>query len=94
VDAVPPGVDPEAVRRYLAARSGVRDLHDLHIWAMSTTDTALTAHLVMDELPEDDRFLSEIADELMARFAIKHPTIQLEKTDSGVTCSQSLNCAD
>ena len=94
VDAVPPGVDPEAVRRYLAAQPGVRDLHDLHIWAMSTTDTALTAHLVMDTLPADDQFLAEIADQLMARFGIKHPTIQIEQTDSGVTCGQSVNCAD
>ncbi|MGD2128107.1 MAG: cation diffusion facilitator family transporter [Lysobacterales bacterium] len=94
VDAVPPGVDPEAVRQYLAAQPGVRDLHDLHIWAMSTTDTALTAHLVMDALPADDQFLADIADQLLARFAIKHPTIQIEKTDSGVTCGQSVNCAD
>jgi cobalt-zinc-cadmium efflux system protein len=94
VDAVPRNVDPEAVRRYLSTLPGVQAIHDLHIWPLSTTDTALTAHLVMDEFPADDCFLNDIAVMLMERFAINHPTIQLERRDADVTCHQALHCAE
>ncbi len=94
VDAVPRNVDPEAVRGYLSGLPGVTALHDLHIWPMSTTDTALTAHLVMDDFPDSDLFLNDIAHVLHERFAINHPTIQLERQDSDVVCHQSVNCAD
>ena len=94
VDAVPRNVDPEAVREYLASLPGVRALHDLHIWPMSTTDTALTAHLVMDVFPDSDHFLSDVAKALETRFSIKHPTIQMERYDSDVICNQSVHCAD
>ena len=94
VDAVPRNVDPEAVRAYLTSLPGVRALHDLHIWPMSTTDTALTAHLVMDVFPDSDHFLSDVAKVLETRFSIEHPTIQMERHDSDVVCNQSLNCAD
>ena len=94
VDAVPRNVDPEAVRSYLSGLPGVRALHDLHIWPMSTTDTALTAHLVMEAFPDSDRFLNDVARVLDSRFAINHPTIQLERHDSEIVCHQSINCAD
>ena len=94
VDAVPRNVDPEAVREYLTSLPGVRALHDLHIWPMSTTDTALTAHLVMDVFPDSDHFLSDVAKALETRFSIKHPTIQMERYDSDVVCNQSVHCAD
>jgi cobalt-zinc-cadmium efflux system protein len=94
VDAVPRNVDPEAVRNYLSELPGVRALHDLHIWPMSTTDTALTAHLVMDVFPDSDHFLAEVAHVLEDRFSINHPTVQLERYDSEVVCHQSVHCAD
>jgi cobalt-zinc-cadmium efflux system protein len=94
VDAVPRNVDPEAVREYLSELPGVRALHDLHIWPMSTTDTALTAHLVMDVFPAGDQFLNDVANALEARFSINHPTIQMERFDSDVVCHQSKHCAD
>lgn len=94
VDAVPRNVDPVAVRGYLAGLPDVADIHDLHIWPMSTTDTALTAHVVMDELPGSDDFLAEVAHELNHRFGIRHSTIQLERNGSGVICHQSEHCAD
>jgi cobalt-zinc-cadmium efflux system protein len=94
VDAVPRHVDPEAVRDYLAGLPGVLAIHDLHIWPMSTTDTALTAHMVMGVFPADDQFLDDIAVVLQERFAIKHPTIQLERHDSEVVCRQSQHCAE
>lgn len=94
VDAVPRNVDPAAVREYLSGLEGVKELHDLHIWPMSTTDTALTAHLVMTQFPDSDQFLNEVARELQEQFSIKHPTIQLERHDSDIVCSQSVYCAD
>ena len=94
VDAVPRSVDPSAVREYLAGLPGVRAIHDLHIWAMSTTDTALTAHLVMDALPDSDQYLIDVSRVLRDRFSIDHPTIQLERYDSDTVCHQSLHCAD
>ena len=94
VDAVPRSVDPGAVREFLLGLPGVHALHDLHIWAMSTTDTALTAHLVMDEFPDSDHYLAEVAQVLLKRFSINHPTIQLERRDSDNVCHQSLHCAD
>jgi cobalt-zinc-cadmium efflux system protein len=94
VDAVPRNVDPEAVRDYLSGLPGVRAIHDLHIWPMSTTDTALTAHMVMDVFPQSDEFLNDIAVALQERYAINHPTIQLERYDSALVCHQALHCAD
>jgi cobalt-zinc-cadmium efflux system protein len=94
VDAVPKNVDPGAVREYLTGLPGVRELHDLHIWPMSTTDTALTAHLVMDVFPDNDQFLNDVAHTLEHSFSIMHPTIQLERFESDVVCHQSEYCAD
>jgi len=93
VDAVPRNVDPDAVRDYLSGLPGVCAIHDLHIWPMSTTDTALTAHMVMDAFPDSDGFLSEVAKVLQTRFSINHPTIQMERSGSDVVCHQS-DCAD
>jgi len=81
MDAVPAGIDPDAVKEYLSGLTGVRAVHDLHIWGMSTTDTALTAHLVMPIPPPDDRFLHEVSHELHERFEIGHATIQIEHGD-------------
>jgi cobalt-zinc-cadmium efflux system protein len=78
LDAVPPGVDPAAVRAYLSNLPGVIEAHDLHIWAMSTTETALTAHLVRPDARVDDAFLTQIAHDLDHRFGIHHSTIQIE----------------
>jgi cobalt-zinc-cadmium efflux system protein len=94
VDAVPRNVDPRAVRHFLSALPNVTDLHDLHIWPLSTTDTALTAHLVMQPLPDSDRFLNDVVQQLAEKFSINHATIQLERYESDVVCHQSVHCAD
>jgi len=94
VDAVPRNVDPEAVREYLSGLPGVNTIHDLHIWPLSTTDTALTAHMVMDKFPDGDEFLADVARVLDERFSIKHPTIQMERAGSGIPCHQAEHCAD
>ncbi len=82
--AVPARIDVSEVRAHLASLEGVKAVHDLHIWPMSTTETALTAHLVMPGAPYSDQggsdaFLRDVADSLNTRFAIGHTTIQVER---------------
>lgn len=77
LDAVPRDIALPEVRDYLAALDGVSEVHDLHIWAMSTNETALTAHLVRPG-GTDDAFLHQVCAELSRRFNIQHPTLQIE----------------
>ncbi len=84
--AVPEGVDPDKVRAYLTSVEGVSEVHDLHIWAMSTTETALTVHLVMPAGYPSDAFRSTVVDTLHERFKIAHSTIQIEINDSPHPC--------
>lgn len=86
MDAVPQGIDPGAVEAYLAQLPGITEVHDLHIWAMSTTETALTVHLIRPGFPIDDGFLSETTQTLHTRFGIDHPTIQIECGDEDRGC--------
>jgi len=76
--AVPEGIDPGKVRLYLSELPGVRRVHDLHIWPLSTTQTALTCHLVMPDGHPGDHFTSRIAENLHAQFNIEHSTLQIE----------------
>jgi cobalt-zinc-cadmium efflux system protein len=92
MDAVPEGIDPQAVRTYLSELSGVVGIHDLHIWAMSTTETALTAHLVMLTGNPGDGFLSRISMELHDNFGIEHSTIQIETGNFLRPCEQKSCC--
>lgn len=87
MDAVPEGIDLHAVEAYLAALSGVQSVHDLHIWGMSTSEAALTVHLVMPRTPPSDGFLDEVCHELRAHFGIAHVTVQIEHGD--VECHQA-----
>lgn len=85
--AVPPNVDADAVERFLLARPGVSAMHDLHIWAMSTTETALTAHLVMPGGYPGDAALDAIVAALKADHAIAHCTLQVELGTSDHSCA-------
>ena len=76
--AVPRFVDPQAVRAYLEKLPGVAGVHDLHIWGMSTIDTALSAHLVLPAGHPGDVFLAEVAQELERHYGIGHATLQIE----------------
>ncbi len=76
--AVPPGIDAAAVRFYLQEQPGVTAIHDLHIWPMSTTETALTCHLVMPAGFPGDEALRTMTNHLRDRFAIPHATLQIE----------------
>ncbi len=86
--AVPEGIDEAAVRGYLGTLEGVTAVHDLHIWPMSTTETALTAHLVMPGGHPGDDFLREIAHELDHDFRIGHATIQVENAADCAGCAE------
>ena len=81
--AVPKGISESKVRAYLAGLEGVSEVHELHIWPMSTTETALTAHLVMPAGHPGDPFLREIAHELEHHHRIGHATIQVERAREG-----------
>jgi cobalt-zinc-cadmium efflux system protein len=78
LDAVPQSVDPAAVRAYLAGLPEVAGIHHLHIWALSTTEVALTAHLIKRTATLDDALLARIREDLLHRYGIGHPTIQFE----------------
>src|SRR3984893_1267270 len=81
LQAVPGEIEPADVREYLQTLPGVSSVHDLHVWAMSTTETALTCHLVMPRGAPGDEFINEVCEELNRRFGIAHPTIQVETGD-------------
>lgn len=85
MDAAPRGIDVEAVRAYLAGLPGVEGVHDLHIWAMSTTETALTAHVLRPLNSDGDHFLHAACEGLERRFKIGHATLQVE-TDAAHAC--------
>ena len=87
LDAVPEGVDAAAVRAHLLALPGVAGLHDLHIWGMSTTETALTCHLIMPDGHPGDAVLSAMTQQLHHHFGIEHATIQIELADTDEACA-------
>lgn len=84
--AVPPGIEPERVRAWLEARPGVMGVHDLHIWPLSTTETALTAHLVMPGGHPGDAFLMTVCEALRHHHGIGHATLQVE-IDAETVCA-------
>lgn len=79
LDAVPAGVNSRDVLSYLARQRGVTDVHDLHIWALSTTSVALTAHLVVPDREADEALLGSLTPSLKKRFHIDHATLQIER---------------
>jgi cobalt-zinc-cadmium efflux system protein len=89
MDAVPKRIDLKEVGDYLKNINGVTEVHDLHIWAMSTTETALTAHLVIPNETKDDFFLKKICGDLHNKFGIEHSTIQMEKSAQTATCEHN-----
>jgi cobalt-zinc-cadmium efflux system protein len=93
LQAVPRNIEPEKVERYLAQLPGVAKVHDLHIWAMSTTETALTVHLVKPDGNIDDQLLARVCDDLQHDFHIGHVTIQLECGSEAHPCKQAADHA-
>jgi cobalt-zinc-cadmium efflux system protein len=87
LQAVPATIDTNEVRHRLASLPGVTEVHDLHIWAMSTTENALTAHLVIPAGHPGDAFLHTACRDLESRFGIHHVTLQIEMADTATTCT-------
>jgi cobalt-zinc-cadmium efflux system protein len=85
LSAVPAGLEPQEVSAFLSSAAGVQQIHDLHIWSMSTTETALTVHLVMPGGHPGDSVLVDLCEELKERFGIGHATFQVE-TDPQTAC--------
>lgn len=86
LDAVPMGISFLEVKKFLESVEGVSDVHDLHIWPMSTTENALSAHLTLKERELDNQKLLEITKVLKEKFKISHPTIQFEAFDDNFHC--------
>jgi len=86
IDAVPERIDLDQVRAYLGGLPGVTDVHDLHVWAMSTTEAALTAHLVMPQSSSEPRFLTNVCRQLHDRFGIEHSTLQVDSAEGRDEC--------
>jgi cobalt-zinc-cadmium efflux system protein len=86
LNAVPPHIDPAAVARYLRELPGVSGIHDLHIWGMSTTESALTVHLVMPGGYPGDAVIDGVTGALKQRFAVHHSTLQVEQGTTQHTC--------
>jgi len=88
MDAVPKEINLNKVKECLKNLNGVLEVHDLHIWAMSTTETALTVHLVIPGETADDKFLSDTCCLLYDKFGIEHSTIQIEKHAHAASCQE------
>jgi cobalt-zinc-cadmium efflux system protein len=86
MDAVPEGIDRDGIEAYLAGLPGVTEVHDLHIWGMSTTETALTVHLIRSSPLIDDALIADASRELHDRFRIGHATFQFEVGHPGFPC--------
>jgi cobalt-zinc-cadmium efflux system protein len=86
MDAVPENIDLQKIQQYLLDLEQVDSLHDLHVWPLSTSETALTVHLVVKNNPLDNAFLSQLQHDLHDHYAIEHATIQLESIDDNPFC--------
>ncbi|MHB0865940.1 MAG: cation diffusion facilitator family transporter [Minisyncoccota bacterium] len=85
LQAVPAGIDISSIRSYLKGLSGVESVHDLHVWPISTSETALTAHLIMPTMPQND-LSHEIAEEMQKNFGIGHVTVQIDSLQDARKC--------
>lgn len=86
MDAVPRDIDMEGIKDYLLNLPDIKEIHALHVWALSTTQNALTVHLVSMNREIDNDFLDEIQDHLHDNYKIEHPTIQIEYATDSYTC--------
>nr|WP_240766622.1 cation diffusion facilitator family transporter [Paraburkholderia flava] len=87
LDAVPPGIDMQRIREFLATQPGVTDVHDLHVWALSTTGNALTAHLVMPAGHPGDAAVDAMVGTLRERFEMHHATLQVDLGTTSHRCT-------
>jgi cobalt-zinc-cadmium efflux system protein len=90
LSAVPAHIDAAAIDAYLCQLEGVTDIHDLHIWGLSTTENALTVHLVMPNGHPGDTFMDEIVQTLKEQYSVHHCTLQIELGTTQHACSLSV----
>ena len=83
IDSVPEGIDMDGIKRYLTGLENVCQIHDLHVWPMSTTEVALSVHLIIVDDSLNNDFLTKLQRQLHDRFGIEHSTIQIERQDDG-----------
>ena len=83
IDSVPKGIDIAGIKRYLTSLENVSQIHDLHVWPMSTTEVALSVHLIIVDDSLNNDFLPKLQQQLHDRFSIEHSTIQVERQDDG-----------
>ncbi len=83
IDAVPKGINMAGIKRYLTSVENVCQIHDLHVWSMSTTEVALSVHLIIVDDSLNNNFLPKLQQQLHDRFSIEHSTIQVERKDDG-----------
>jgi cobalt-zinc-cadmium efflux system protein len=86
LNAVPSNIESDAIEAYLRRQTGVSDIHDLHIWGMSTTESALTVHLVMPDGYPGDAFMDKVMQDLKAQFSVHHSTLQIEQGTTDHSC--------
>ena len=86
MDAVPKHIDIKQVETFLFTQPGVVDVHHLHIWGMSTTEVALTVHVVVDNHCDNNALIRDVGDQLATQFSINHPTIQIEHAETSADC--------
>ena len=92
IDSVPEGIDMDGIKRYLTGLENVCQIHDLHVWPMSTTEVALSVHLIIADDSLNDDFLSKLQRQLHDRFGIEHSTIQVERQDGGLCMLNKNGC--
>ncbi len=93
IDAVPEGIDISGIRDYLVGLEHVSGIHDLHVWAMSTTEAALTVHLLVTDDTEGNTILEKVQRHLHDHFGIEHTTVQIERPDRQYECRlDKTNC--
>ncbi|MFN3603729.1 MAG: cation diffusion facilitator family transporter [Leptonema sp. (in: bacteria)] len=92
IDGVPKEIHVEKIKKFLESIPEIKNIHDLHIWAMSTTEIALTVHVVKSNSKSDDELLLKISNELEKNFQIRHTTIQIEQEIAQENCNQIKKC--
>lgn len=89
IDGVPNHIDSSKIKGFIKKQDGILDIHDLHIWSISTSKNALTAHIVMNKIPQTDDFLQTLIDKIKCKFDIHHTTIQIENRTKIKRCSHN-----
>ncbi len=92
IDSVPEGIDLEGIKRHLTSLENVSQIHDLHVWPLSTTEVALSAHLIIADDSINNNFMPKLQQQLHDRFGIEHSTIQVERQDDGPCMLNKSGC--